>query len=488
MKLFMPLVLLGMTLPAFGEVVHLNDGTTVEGELQRTSEGWNITAADGKVTQISSSQVKSIEFKKGGSAETPEQKLDYLRRAVANQSDVQRVINRFQAFIAQNSDTPAAKDAAQDLATWQDRLAKGMVKAGDQWLTKEQLAELRGKSMQVARTAGSMIAAGKLAEAAPVIDKALTASPQDPALLYLKALIEYRQNHIVPARNDLQAAEATAPENAPIHNNIAVILWKQRAPMQALKEYDAAMLARPQDQIILDNVCEALHALPAEFKDKDLTRHVKEHFADQDGPLQKMMATRGLYRWGSAWLEQKDYDKVQAQQKAIQDKIDSLQRDFDGLQAAILKIDRDILNDQQVMQAMASASVQSDPYSGKTYQLPLPQRYYDLQRDVVNLKSQRVLDQKQMEDLRKFAAQQKQNMPAEKFSGVFKAYDVEGMPGAPVLPPVVAAPTTAATTTVVSGNPPAPAAPASPQPTTRPASNTGGVDFAPPGRSVAGTH
>lgn len=485
MKLFMPLVLLAMALPAMGEVVHLNDGTSVEGELHRTAEGWTVTTADGKVTQVASSQVKSIEFKKSGPAETPEQKLDSLRRAVANQSDVRRIIDRFRVFIAQNPNTPAAKDAAGDLATWQERLDKGMVKAGDQWLTREQVAELRGKSIVIAQQASAMIAAGKLADAAPILDKALAASPQDPSLLYLKALIEYRQNHIVPARNDLQTAQTTAPDSASIHNNIAVILWKQRAQMQALKEYDAAMLAKPQDQTILDNVHEALHALSPEYKDKDLTKHVKEHFAEQDTALQQMMATKGLHRWGSAWLDQKEYGKLEAQRKAVQDKIDSMQREFDSLQAAIMKIERDIVNDQQVMQALASSSVQMDPTTGRTYQLPLPQRYYDLQRDIANLKSQKVLDQKQMEDLRKFALQQKQNMPVEKYSGVFKSYDVDGMPGAPASPPVVSAPTTAPAKTAVSGGPPTPPSSA---PTTKPASNTGGMDFAPPPRSLAGTH
>lgn len=494
MKPFMPLILLVLTIPAFGEVVHLNDGTTLEGELHRTSEGWMVTTADGKVTVVTPSQVKSIEFKKSGGADTPEQKLASLRRAVANQSEIQHVIERYQAFIAQNPNTPSAKDAQQDLATWQDRLDKGMVKAGDQWLTKDQLAGLRSKSLQTAETARTMIAAGKIAEATPMIEKALAANPQDPALLYLQGLIEFRQSHIVPARNAFQGAEAAAPENGPVHNNIAVVLWKQRAQMQALNEYDKAMLVLPNNQIILDNVHEALHALPAEYKDKDLTKRVKAHFAEQDAVLQKAMAAKGFYRWGSDWLNQRDYDKIQAQQKAVQDRIDALQKDFDGLQAAMLKIDRDINNDQQIMLAMSTAAVQSDG-AGRTYQLPLPQRFYDLQRDVANLKSQKVLDQKQIEDLRKFALQQKQLMPQEKFAGILKPFDVEGMPGgSTAAAPVAAAPTTAPVTAAVSGSPPSTAGPPTPAappagptaPASRPSS--GGVDFTPPSRPAAGSH
>ena len=484
MKSFMPLILVLLAAPAFGEVVHLNDGTTIEGELHRTSEGWTISGADGKLTVVTPSQVKSIEFKKSGmSADSPDQRLASLRRAVANQSDISKVIERFRTFITQNPDTPAAKDAQQDLMQWQDRLDKGMVRAGDQWVSKQQLAELQAKSMQTAQVARALITAGKLADARPMIEKALAVSPQDPALLYLKGVIEYRQTQIVPARNDFQAVEAAVPEDGAVHNNVGVILWKQRAQMPALNEFDKAMLARLQDQTILDNVCEALHALPPEFKDKDLTKRVKQHFAEQDAALQKTMSTKGQYRWGSEWLDQKDYDKLQSQQKAVQDRIDSMQKDFDGLKAAMLKIDRDIANDQQVAQAMASQAIQTDPYSGRTYSMPLPQRYYDLQKDIANLKSQRVLDQKQLEDLQKFAAQQKQLMPQEKFSGTFKAFDVDAMPGAPTALPT---PTTQPAPAAISGSP-TPITPVSPTTSPHGPPVTGGVDFGPATRPVVRT-
>ena len=40
-----------------------------------------------------------------------------------------------------------------------------------------------------------------------------------------------------------------------------------------------------------------------------------------------------------------------------------------------------------------------------------------------------MLDERQSEDLRKFALQQKQRMPQENFAGQFKPFGVEGMPG-----------------------------------------------------------
>jgi tetratricopeptide (TPR) repeat protein len=490
MKFPLPLLLLvALAAPVMGEVVHLNDGTTIEGTLQRTNEGWMVTAADGKVTMVTRAQVKSIEFKKSGasSSDSPDQRLASLRRAMANQSDVPRVIERFKTFIAQNPNTPAAKEAEQDLALWQDRLDKGLVRAGDQWVSKEQLAQLQSQATQTALGVRSQIASGRLSDALSTVEKALAITPQNASLLYLKGVIYLRQNQLVPARDAFQAAAAAEPGNGTPHNNIAVILWKQRTQMAALGEYDKAMMARPQDQTILDNVSEALHALPKEYQNKDLTRRVKDLFTEQDAGLRKIMAARGQYRWGSQWVDEKEYNRLQAQQKAVQDKIDSMQRDFDNVKATLLKLDRDIFNDTQLAQTMAAQSVQMDPTTGKTYYLPLPQRYYDLQRDIASMKSEKVLRQRQLEDLQKLALQQKQLMPQEKFTGVQKPFDADATPGLPAPPPPpapVASAPPSASTPVTASAPPAPATSPAPPSTTPPVPTTttpptGGVDFGP---------
>jgi Tfp pilus assembly protein PilF len=485
MKMLVPLILtIAIAIPAAGEVVHLKDGTTLEGILQRTTDGWMITTADGKVTAVTRSQVKSIEFKKSGMTpgDSADQRLASLRRAVANQGDLPRIIERFKTFIAQNPDTPASKDAAQDLALWQDRQDKGLVRAGDQWVTKERLAELQSQATQTALAARSLIASGRPADALAAVDKALAISPQNASLLYLKGVIYLRQNQLVPARDAFQASAVADPGGGgAAHNNLGVILWKQRAQMTAMGEYDKAMVATPQDPTILDNVNEALHALPKEYKDKDLTRRVREHFAEQDPALRKTMAARGQYRWGSQWIDEKEYNRLQAAQKAVQDKIDSMQRDFDNVKAMLLKLDRDIFNDTQLAQAMAAQSVQMDPTTGRTFYLPLPQRYYDLQKDIASMKSEKVLRQRQLEDLQKLALQQKQLMPQEKFSGVQKAFDAAATPGLPAPPraPVASAPPPPTTAPATASTPPQPASAPASSNSPPPAPSTGGVDFGP---------
>ena len=57
------------------------------------------------------------------------------------------------------------------------------------------------------------------------------------------------------------------------------------------------MLAAPVSREILDNVAEALNALPENQRKGPVVAKVVRHFKEQDDDLQKKMAERGLVRW-----------------------------------------------------------------------------------------------------------------------------------------------------------------------------------------------
>jgi len=449
------------------DIVHLNDGSAVEGTIRRSRDGYIVTDATGKSTAIPDSAVKSVELKKATTPEGAEDRLASLRRSVGNLDDLRQIIERYKSFVAQTRGTPAGKDAEQDLAQWQDKLDKRMVKAGKEWVTPEQFQQFVAASRESAGKALSLLAAGQMKEAGAVIDQGLSVTPNSPDLQYLKGVLLYRQAQWVAARNAFQAAAAQRPDHAAAHNNVAVILWKTRAkePMPALLEFDKAMLAGPQNQLILDNVAEALHALPDEFRKNDLTKRTVEHFNGQDAALQRQMAQRGLFRWGSQWIDPQEYAAVQAQQKEVKDKLDAMQKDFDANNARIAQIDRSIQDDQNLMNAMYQQSLATDPRSGTLIQLPLPQRYFDVQRDVGTLQSERALKQRQQVDLQRLVVTEQQRLPQPRYTGLMKAFDVDGFPGAkpapaaaggtgPATNPAAApgAPTTAPTTGKAGGD------------------------------------
>jgi len=425
-------VLLGLALaaPAFGDIIHLKDGSTLEGELQRTRDGWTVTDANGKTTDVAATDVKSIELKKAASHESAEQQLESLRRSVVTLDDIHLILKHYQDFLKQNAGSPAAAEAQKDVATWQDRLDKGLVRAGDQWVTPEQHAALQAQSAQAAKAIVPLISSGRLTDASAALNKALAITPKSPQLLYLKGVVLLRQNQLVPARKAFQDAEAAEPNNGPIHNNIAVILWKTHNPMPALAEYDKAMTALPDNQIILDNVAEALHALPEVHRKNALTKRVVEHFNEQDAALQKQMSAKGLYRWGAQWLDKDAYSQLQTAQKAAQEKVDEIKKQFDDNQSRIVQIANEITQDQQLMNQMQQQSFVQDPGSGRVVAMPLPQRYYDLQRDIQVLQTEGQTKQRQQIELQRLYNERQKDLPAQHYTGNQKPFDAEGMPGA----------------------------------------------------------
>src|SRR5205085_2309464 len=121
------------------------------------------------------------------------------------------------------------------------------------WVTKEQQEELRGKSLDVAKDARQLIKDGKMKDAASLLDKAIADNPQNAAAFYLRGVMFYRQEQLVPARKAFDAVAALLPDHAPTLNNLGVVEWRQNAAVGALNQYDKAMVAAPASRVILDN-------------------------------------------------------------------------------------------------------------------------------------------------------------------------------------------------------------------------------------------
>src|SRR5579862_4390958 len=79
-----------------GEVVTLKDGTKLEGSLTRTSDGYELKDATGKVTPINSDDVQSITIgpKVAGAGEA-QSRLQSLRRSADNLSDLNAIIAEY---------------------------------------------------------------------------------------------------------------------------------------------------------------------------------------------------------------------------------------------------------------------------------------------------------------------------------------------------------------------------------------------------------
>src|SRR5438105_10765880 len=148
--------------PALAYIVHMTDGSKLEGSLKREKGGWSVTDANGKVTIVADEKVESVQKVGNLSAtDVAASKVASQRRAVEALGELNDIIDRWNKFIEQNKDTPAAEEGKKEVAIWKDRQDKGMVKVGNQWMTPADQAALLAKSAAVIDEVRNLIKSGK---------------------------------------------------------------------------------------------------------------------------------------------------------------------------------------------------------------------------------------------------------------------------------------------------------------------------------------
>jgi tetratricopeptide (TPR) repeat protein len=413
--------------PAPADIVHLKDGSNLEGEIRKVPDGW-IVVHDGQITQVTADKVSSIEVKPLVTADTAMSRLNSLRRSIENISDIKQIIERYQNFISQNRDTPAAKDAAEELKIWRERQSKGLIKMGDRWVTPDERQGLLTRSADLAVQIHDMIKASQIKQAAAALDQALAVDSQSPSLLYLRGVVQYRQDQFAPARKSFEQVLALLSDHPPTLNNLAVVNWRQNSRGAALGYYDRAMIAAPGNRDILDNVYEAVNAMTPEMKKSAIAQKVIRRFTEQDDDLQKRMKQKGQYRWGSSWVDEDQKAKFEEQEKAMKEELAKLQSEFDEVQAKVTTTDLRINEVQQMMRNIEAQSVGQTP-DGRPIQLGLPPSYFQYGRELDSLKLTRVSLVANMDRLRGQAKQVQAKAPTPpRFTGIQKLIDADGVP------------------------------------------------------------
>ena len=416
---------------ALADVVVLQDGTRLEGDLDRTDDGYTLTKSDGKVVRISSAQVKSVEMKPQATPDDAVRRLESLRRSAGNMTDLKLIITRYREYLKRFAGTDAADDALADLKTWEDRLAKHMTKAGGKWVTPEELGAIQEEAHAAAKKARDLIAGGRLREAGPLLDQALSQDPKNPAALFLRGVAQFRQEQLGPARKSFDAVAQLVADHGPTLNNLAVILWRQEQYGGALKFYDLAMAATPTDERVLSNVAEALNALPKEHRESAAAKKAIVRFQPLDAALGKKMEKRGLYRWGAGWVKGDELDRLQEMEREIEGKIQDLQTEFDNAEQRIEVIDQDIEDTKRNIRRIEATSYTRDS-TGRMTKLAYPRLYYELQRDLLTLRQQRADLVALMDKLRQEAKSIRQELPVPRYTGNQRIIDVEGTPLIPL--------------------------------------------------------
>ena len=425
-------VLLFATLLRAGTLV-TTDGESYTGDIKKTDDGWSVTDARGVTTVVVAKRVKTLELSgpstKPGRAEAG---LASLRRSVESLDDLGKVIRQYDVFIERTQDVAVATEAKADQAEWQARLDQGLVKSGKQWVTPQQRDDRIRKLRQVAEAIRLLLKDHRNREADTAINGLLTEDPQNASGLYLRGVRAIDRGEFGEAKKAFQGVNETLKGHAPTLNNLAIIAARQKQWGAGCAALEQAIDAAPQVQALLDTAAEYLNAVPPEQRRGSAARKLYKTFTAQDAVMQKNLAARGLYRWGSTWIDQAARDKIDAAVKEQQKKIDDLQKQFADTKQQVTSIERQISDNERAM-----SDIELHNYTrgadGEVIKLPLPRAWYDLSANNQRLKEDRDAANQKLGGFQTDAVAARNAMPQPTFSGKLTTIDEDGVPLA-VLP------------------------------------------------------
>lgn len=419
---------LGMQV-ASADVLYLADGNRMEGTILRESGGWVVTEASGKVTHVKDANVRSVEKSSNLTpAQIADSKLTMLRRSVESLSDPAQAVDRYSRFIEQNKETSAAAAAKKELDIWKVRQARKMTKVGEVWMTAEEQAELAEKSGPLVAEARTHLEQGRLRQAAEQLDKVLAQDPNNVPGLYLRGLAFYKQKQLGLAKKNLEQVRLQLKTHAPTLNNLAIILWQQKQYPEALAMYEQAMGAAAQNRQILDNVIEALHALPNDEKNSAAAKRVAKRFEEEDALLQKRLEQEGLYRWGSSFVPKDRMEELKRNQQRIKTRVDALRADQRKMESRILEINQLSKNNEDMIDQMNQDRKYYDPVDKKVRNSRLPSMYWDLKRDNERMKLERQELLAKLNGFNERIRAVESELPVPPYSGTQRLIETEGTP------------------------------------------------------------
>ncbi len=430
-----------------GDVLVLTDGTELVGKVTRITDGkrngYEITDADEVVTFVPATRVRRIVVGRDtttqpADAPSPSQtRLDSLRRSVANIEDLAQIVQKYEVFLEQLEQTdPIARTVRDELAQWRDRLDRGMVRLGDEWVTGEEREQTLASAFGRVNEARLTLQSGNTAEAMALA----TALIDDPTTKagghYLLGVLAFNRNDIAVARQQFEAVRELEPRHAPTLNNLATIQTQLGRAERAMWFLAEAMEVAPVQADVLDNAAEALQLLDGRAADDRNSQRVRALFDEQDLQLQAQRRDAGLFRWGGQWLNKEQFDQLDVIRKEVEAEVAKLKEQYDDHALEIRQIERQIESNLTFMRQLEQQTLRRDA-EGNIIRFPLPESWYSTQRDNQNLERQRGQLMQDMEQLDQAAAVVRQKLPSMTYAGKLTLIGEDGVPV--MLPPAAPA-------------------------------------------------
>ena len=408
-------------------VLVTTDGDRLEGEIKRVKDGWQVTPPDGKSVVVPITRVASIELSNPNPNSRAMEGLASLRRSVEHSDDIKKIIERYKRFIDFSKDDATTVAAQQDLLIWQERLDENRVKLGKQWITPKQKQEMLALTLARVDEVRALIKARDFKKALAVTDALLEVDAQNVSGLYLSGVIRARQGNTPDAKKNFLAVAAQIADHAPTQLNLAVIQAKQKQWGPACAAMEQALASAPNVQVLIDTAAELLAMLPEDQQKTTVAQKLTRQFVEQDAALQKVMATKQMYRWGATWVDKLTRERLAAAEAELKTKLDAMQKEFDDTQARVQRIDIDTQETTRALRELETRSV-ARAADGTLVRIPYPAAYYDLQRDLTRMRGDRIEAVARLDTLRESARRARSDLPIPQYTGVLNMIEEDGVP------------------------------------------------------------
>lgn len=418
-----------VALPLRADSITLRDGTVITGVVKQIDGGYDVTLPDGRHRFIPTEQAKSIKLSNDGKVTegNARERLTSLQRSIESERDLDRIIERYEQFIGMNANTEAAKLAQADLDQWRDRKAKGMMKVGRRWLTAVERDAALIASAKSIEAINDRISAGEIGEATAALRRLSEEDPDNVSFLYLNGVLQMGREQFFEAKRSFDAVAERVDNHAPTILNLSVLAVQFKRWAQAITLLEQAMLLAPGSQEVLDDVIEMQQLVPDSLRRTAGYERLVKRSIPLETALQERQARRGLYRFGSTWVDKATLDKARADREAFEKKKADMDQDYQATQEAIKKTDEQIQLVQRMIQRIESDSlIQSS--DGTVVRRRYPDTYWELQRDLDALQGQRQGATKHVAELRIEAEKIKVSEPKPPFMGRLSPIDHRGVP------------------------------------------------------------
>jgi S1-C subfamily serine protease len=267
-------LLAAWTPTTFASTLTLNDGTTLEGTIIKTADGYWVKLPDGSTKIVSKDDVKSYSDDAGPppSGGTPDIATDDASQAfrlahsrAEGAESAMAAVAVWQQYVDKYPRSAQIDDAKTELERWKKLATDGAERINGVWVGGEDRRKIIAQADQLTRQAVEMLDNKQTLLAVEKLKQAVKIYPNSYLTNFSLGFISINENDYDGAAQYFSTSSRLRPQSAEAQNNLAVANISRRRFEVAIDEFLAA--AKIQDsKEIAENLITALAVAPPDLR------------------------------------------------------------------------------------------------------------------------------------------------------------------------------------------------------------------------------